>query len=208
MTTSKDSLDLVAMLRDRGIADARVLEAIAGVPRDRFVDAAYGESAWLDTALPIACGQTISQPYVVAYMTEKLAVGPGHDVLEIGTGSGYQAAVLARLARHVYTIERHPELHASASARFAGLGIGNITAIVGDGAAGWPEPRGFDRIIVTAAAREAPRALLDQLGPGGRMIIPVGARVSRQRLVQYDRTDTDIARTELLPVRFVPLIAG
>jgi protein-L-isoaspartate(D-aspartate) O-methyltransferase len=206
---AEDNAELVAALRERGIADERVLAAVAAVPREAFVDPDYASSAYVDAALPIACGQTISQPYVVGYMTEKLAAGPGHDVLEVGTGSGYQAAILARLCRHVFTIERHEEPHAQATERFRRLGIGNITAIVGDGAAGWPEERSFDRIIVTAAAsREAPQRLLDQLGPDGRMIIPLGSRLFRQRLVQFDRTETGLERKDLLAVRFVPLVPG
>lgn len=208
MFASEMNRELVASLRERGIADARILAAIGAVPRDVFVEEASLDSAYADKALPIACGQTISQPYVVAYMTEKLALAPDHEVLEIGTGSGYQAAILARLGRHVFTIERHAMLHEQAVERFARLGIGNITAIVGDGSKGWPEPRAFDRIIVTAAARDVPAMLLDQLGEGGRMIIPLGSRLFRQRLVQFDRTGDGIARTDLLAVRFVPLIGG
>ena len=208
MVLLEDSRGLVAALVERGITDVRVLSAIEAIPREAFVDPFYVASAYLDTALPIACGQTISQPYVVAYMTETLAVAPDHDVLEIGTGSGYQAAVLSRLARHIYTIERHEELHRAALERFERLGITNITAILGDGSAGWPEPRAFDRIIVTAAAREAPQALFDQMKPGGRMIIPVGSRTFRQRLVQFDKSETGVERRDLLAVRFVPLVRG
>ena len=205
---AEDNRNLLAALAERGIRDGRVLDAIAAVPRDIFVDPSYAESAYLDTALPISCGQTISQPYVVAYMTEKLAAQPGDDVLEIGTGSGYQAAILAGLCRHVYTIERHEELHAAAVERFRRLGITNITARQGDGWSGWPEPREFERIIVTAAARQAPQPLLDQLKTGGRMIIPVGSRVFRQRLVQFDKSETGIEKHDLLAVRFVPLVRG
>jgi protein-L-isoaspartate(D-aspartate) O-methyltransferase len=208
MITVEDKGELVATLTRRGISDARVLVAVAAVPRDLFVDPGYVESAYADSALPIACGQTISQPYVVAYMTEKLAAKPDDEVLEIGTGSGYQAAILAKLCRHVYTIERHEALHQAAVERFDRLGIRNITAIVGDGGAGWPEPRLFERIIVTAAAREAPAALLGQLKDGGRMIMPVGSRVFRQRLVQFDRTEAGIEKQDLLAVRFVPLVRG
>jgi protein-L-isoaspartate(D-aspartate) O-methyltransferase len=208
MFPSEMNRELVASLRERGIADAGVLAAFTAVPRDLFVEEASLDSAYADKALPIACGQTISQPYVVAYMTEKLALAPDHEVLEIGTGSGYQAAILARLCARVFTIERHALLHRQALERFVQLGVGNITAIVGDGSKGWPEPRVFDRIIVTAAARDAPAMLLDQLAPGGRMIIPLGSRLFRQRLVQFDRTEAGITRTDLLAVRFVPLIGG
>ncbi len=206
--TAEKNRDLVAGLRERGITDARVLAAVEAVPRDAFVDPQYVESAYQDTALPIACGQTISQPYVVAYMTETLELEPEHEVLEIGTGSGYQAAILARLCRHVYTIERHEDLHLEAAERFRRLGIDNVTAIVGDGSAGWPEPRQFDRIIVTAAAKAAPQALLDQLKTGGRMIVPMGSRLLRQRLVQFDKTESKLEKRDLLPVRFVPLVSS
>ena len=205
---------LILALEGRGITDERVLAAIAAVPRQAFVDPAHIEYAYEDQALPIACGQTISQPFVVAYMTQKLGLAPEHDVLEIGTGSGYQAAVLARLARHVYTIERHEPLLAEAVRRFQdlgigqGLGISNITAIAGDGSRGWPDARLFDRIIVTAAAREVPQALFDQLRPGGRMIMPLGARLFRQRLVQFDKTADGMQTINLLTVRFVPLVGG
>jgi protein-L-isoaspartate(D-aspartate) O-methyltransferase len=208
MIDVEDNKELIAALTDRGIADGRVLDAIASVPRDAFVDPDYASSAWLDTALPIACGQTISQPYIVAYMTEQLGVSPDHDILEIGTGSGYQAAILARLCRHVFTIERHETLHEQAVERFRRFGIGNITARVGNGAAGWPEPRSFDRIIVTAVAREAPQALLDQLADGGRMIAPLGTRLFRQRLAQFDKTEAGVEKKDLLAVRFVPLVEG
>jgi protein-L-isoaspartate(D-aspartate) O-methyltransferase len=208
MMAAEDNAELVVALARRGISDARVLAAVGAVPRDLFVDPSYTESAYIDTALPISCGQTISQPYVVAYMTEKLAVAPDHDVLEIGTGSGYQAAILARLCRHVYTIERHEELHLAAVERFRRLDIVNITSRLGDGSSGWPEQRLFDRIIVTAAARQAPQPLLDQLKTGGRMIVPIGSRVFRQRLVQFDKSETGVAREDLLAVRFVPLVRG
>jgi protein-L-isoaspartate(D-aspartate) O-methyltransferase len=208
MILSDASWQLVAALRERGITDERVLAAIGQVPREVFVDPAHADMAYYDQALPIACEQTISQPYVVAYMTEKLAVGPEDDVLEIGTGSGYQAAILARLARRVFTIERHETLLAEALGRFRAVGIRNVTAVVGDGVKGWPEPRLFNRIIVTAAARELPAALLAQLETGGRMIVPLGARLFGQRLVLLQKTEENVQRTDLLAVRFVPLIDG
>jgi protein-L-isoaspartate(D-aspartate) O-methyltransferase len=197
---------LVEQLRERGIADSDVLNAIRDVPRHEFIGSAADEAAYLDIALPIACGQTISQPFVVSYMTEKLAPEPDHDVLEIGTGSGYQAAILARLCRHVFTIERHETLYDEARMRFARLGIANVTAMRGDGTLGWPEPRQFDRIIVTAAARELPEALTAQLKEGGRMILPLGKRNGHQRLVLFDKTASGLTRQDLLPVRFVPLV--
>jgi len=199
--------ELVKHLRERGISDPLVLNAIRDVPRHEFIGTAPDEAAYLDIALPIACGQTISQPFVVSYMTEKLAPASDHDVLEIGTGSGYQTAILARLCRHVFTIERHEALLAEARLRFGRLGITNVTARRGDGTLGWPDHRLFDRIIVTAAARELPQALLAQLKEGGRMILPLGGRHSEQKLVLLDKTATGLARLELLPVRFVPLVA-
>lgn len=198
---------LIAALRDRGIADGRVLDAIATVPREAFVSEAYREEAYLDTALPIPCHQTISQPFVVAYMTERLRLTPQCDVLEIGTGSGYQAAILAMIARHVYTMERHEALRDLAVGRFEALGIGNITAIVGDGMAGWPEQRTFDRILVTAAASEVPDALIKQLSLCGAMLIPLGTR-RIQHITLVTRTADRIEMQKLLPVRFVPLLSG
>jgi protein-L-isoaspartate(D-aspartate) O-methyltransferase len=197
---------LVEQLRERGIVDPAVLKAIREVPREAFIGSALAHAAYLDIALPIACGQTISQPFVVSYMTEQLAPEPDHDVLEIGTGSGYQTAILARLCRHVYTIERHETLHDEARLRFERLGIANVTAIRGDGTLGWPVPRQFDRIIVTAAARELPETLVRQLKQGGRMIVPLGKREALQRLVLIVKTPDGPTRQELLPVRFVPLV--
>lgn len=198
--------NLVEQLRERGISDALVLSAMRDVPRHEFIGDAAEEAAYLDIALPIACGQTISQPFVVSYMTEKLAPARDHDVLEIGTGSGYQTAILARLCRHVFTIERHEALYEEAGLRFGRLGIANVTALRGDGTLGWPEHRQFDRILVTAAAREVPQALLGQLKEGGRMILPLGRRNTEQRLVLLDKTPGGTARLDLLPVRFVPLV--
>jgi protein-L-isoaspartate(D-aspartate) O-methyltransferase len=197
----------VRQLRARGIREENVLRVIERTPRAMFVGEEEAGAAYLDIALPIACGQTISQPFIVAYMTEQLGVEPGHDVLEIGTGSGYQAAILSPLCRHVYTIERHPELLEAAQARFDKLGLTNITAIVADGTKGWPEDRTFDRIIVTAAAAELPRALIAQLVEGGRMIVPVDGRLLGQKLVLVEKTGERIKRRNLLPVRFVPLVS-
>jgi protein-L-isoaspartate(D-aspartate) O-methyltransferase len=203
-----EKIGLIMQLRRRGIRDTRVLRAIELVPRELFVDPAFADHAYQDIALPIECGQTISQPYVVAFMTEKLELDPGHVVLEIGTGSGYQAAVLSHLCRHVFTVERWRELQKAADRRFAELGIVNVTTIIGDGWLGWPPQAPYDRIIVTAAAPESPKALLDQLKVGGRMIIPLGETRDTQSLVQIDRTDAGLAREPLLPVRFVPLVHG
>ena len=206
--SAQDQINLIMQLRRRGIRTTRVLRAIELVPRDLFVDPAFAEHAYQDIALPIECGQTISQPYVVAYMTEKLEVEDRHKVLEIGTGSGYQAAVLSHLCRRLYTIERWRELQKAAERRFTKLGLTNITSIIGDGWLGWPPQAPFDRIIVTAAAADPPRALLDQLKVGGRMIIPLGESRDSQSLVQIDKTDAGIEETALLPVRFVPLVHG
>lgn len=199
----------MSRLRGEGVRDARVLAAMAQVPRECFVDASQGERAYLDTPLPIACEQTISQPTVVAWMTAALEVGAGHKVLEVGTGSGYQAAVLSRLARSVFTIERHARLSDLARVRLDALGITNVRCRVGDGTLGWPEEAPFDRIIVTAAAEEVPPALFEQLRPGGVMVAPVGAEHDNQVLLRFTKDATGEVRTQhLMDVRFVPLIAG
>ena len=208
MASAKDQIELIMQLRRRGIRDAKVLRAIERVPRELFVDDAFTDHAYQDIALPIECGQTISQPYVVAFMTEKLELDDRHKVLEIGTGSGYQAAVLSYLCRRVYSVERWRELQKLADRRLADLGITNVTTIIGDGWLGWPPQAPFDRIIVTAAALDAPAALLDQLKEGGRMIIPLGETRDEQSLVQIDKTEEGLVETPLLPVRFVPLVHG
>ena len=172
---------LIAELRQSGITDEKVLAAIGAVDRERFVPAPFAERAWENTALPIAFGQTISQPLVVAPMTEALRVGPRMKVLEIGTGSGYQAAVLAKLARRVYTIERYKPLSKEAERLLIDLGIYNVVFDVGDGSKGWPGQAPFDRIIVTAAAEERPQALIDQLAVGGILIVPVGRDPDQRR---------------------------
>ncbi len=208
MASAQDQVSLIMQLRRRGIRDTKVLRAIERVPREMFVDEAFAGHAYQDIALPIECGQTISQPFVVAYMTEKLDLDPRHKVLEIGTGSGYQAAVLSYLCRRVYTVERWRELQKSAEQRLAQLKIANVTTIIGDGWLGWPPQAPFDRVIVTAAALDAPAALLDQLKEGGRMIIPLGETRDAQSLVQIDKTEEGLVETPLLPVRFVPLVHG
>jgi protein-L-isoaspartate(D-aspartate) O-methyltransferase len=208
MVSAPDQIGLIMQLRRRGIRDTKVLAAIERVPRELFVDPAFAENAYQDVALPIDCGQTISQPYVVAFMTEKLELDESHKVLEIGTGSGYQAAVLSHLCRRVFTVERWRELQKAAEARFAELGITNITSIIGDGWLGWPPQAPFDRIVITAAAAEPPAALLDQLKVGGRMILPLGETRDTQSLVEIDKTEAGTTMKELLPVRFVPLVRG
>ena len=197
MASAQDQIGLIMQLRRRGIRDTRVLRAIERVPRELFVDEAFADHAYQDIALPIECGQTISQPFVVAFMTEKLELDPRHKVLEIGTGSGYQAAVLSHLCRRVYTVERWRELQKAAEQRLAELKITNVTTIIGDGWLGWPPQAPFDRIIVTAAALDAPAALLDQLKEGGRMIIPLGETRDAQSLVQIDKTEEGLVETPL-----------
>lgn len=199
---------LILRLRRLGIRDRRVLSAMETVPRRLFVEASAHRVAYEDRPLPIECGQTISAPSMVALMTEALQVEPEHAVLEVGTGSGFQAAVLAHLAREVFTVERYRALLTLAEERFAALRLHNVTARLGDGAEGWPEKAPFDRIVVTAAATEVPPALVAQLKLGGIVVLPVGAEGAPQKLLKVvrlaDRTET----TELCDVRFVPLVPG
>jgi protein-L-isoaspartate(D-aspartate) O-methyltransferase len=201
-------MGFLLMLRRRGIMNQNVLRAMDLVPREYFVPTEYAARAYTDHALPIACGQTISQPYVVAYMTEQLAVLPEHRVLEIGTGSGYQAAILSRLARMVVTIERYRTLAAAARIRFETLGYANIDVIVGDGLGGLPEQAPFDRIIVTAAAETVPSALVEQLVDGGVMVLPLGPHARSQSIVKLTKSGEGITREDLIGVRFVPLVSG
>jgi protein-L-isoaspartate(D-aspartate) O-methyltransferase len=178
------------------------------VPREYFVETSFARSAYADQALPIACGQTISQPYVVAYMTEQLNVGPTHRVLEIGTGSGYQAAVLSRLAREVVTIERYRTLADQARERLKALGYDNVEVVAGDGFAGMPERAPFDRIIVTAAAETIPETLMAQLADDGIMILPLGSHEGSQHIIKLTKSQTGTQREDLIPVRFVPMLPG
>lgn len=201
-------LRLLMELRRAGIGDARVLGAIERTPRERFVPPAFADQAYENVALPIDQGQTVSQPYVVALMTEKLEIGERHNVLEIGTGSGYQTAILARLCRRVFTIERHRGLLQKAEATLGELGLRNIVFRYGDGGKGWPEQLPYDRVIVTAAAAEAPAALVEGLAPGGVMVVPVGADRRDQQLLRIRRTDDRFSTENLGWVRFVPLVAG
>jgi len=204
-----ERMEFQLALRRRGISDQAVLRAMDAVPREYFVAPAFTDSAYADQALPIACGQTISQPYVVAYMTEQLEVEPQHRVLEIGTGSGYQAAILSRLAREVVTIERYRTLADVARERFRTLGYANVAVLVGDGMAGAPERAPFDRIMVTAAAAEVPSPLTDQLAEGGKMVIPVGPRDGVQYIVKLTKAaGGGLTRENLIAVRFVPLLPG
>jgi len=201
-------MEFLLTLRRRGIADQAVLRAMDEVPRGRFVESQFTTDAYADQALPIACGQTISQPYVVAYMTEQLGLRPHHRVLEVGTGSGYQAAVLSRLAREVVSIERYRTLAESARERLAALGYNNVEVVTGDGFVGVPARTPYDRIIVTAAAETIPQTLLDQLAEGGVMLLPLGPHDGTQHIVKLTKTETDVARESLIPVRFVPLLPG
>ncbi|MCX5743876.1 MAG: protein-L-isoaspartate(D-aspartate) O-methyltransferase [Proteobacteria bacterium] len=207
LTTARQTM-VDRHLRARGVRDPRVLLAFDVVPREAFVPSALASAAYDDRPLPIEAGQTISQPYIVALMTEALALAPGDTVLEIGTGSGYAAAVLAKLARHVYTVERHVELADAARDRLAALGFSNVEVRCSDGTLGWPEHAPFDAIVVAAGGPEVPRALLDQLEIGGRLVMPVGpaheqqlVRVTRDGIVAY-------RREELGAVQFVPLIGA
>jgi protein-L-isoaspartate(D-aspartate) O-methyltransferase len=199
---------LVETLIDQGIRDERVLAAMGHVPREAFVDEGFAAEAYANQPLPISCGQTISQPYIVALMTEALQLAPEHRVLEIGTGSGYQAAVLSHLCREVHTIERHRELADQAGRCFARLKLSNIFQTVGDGTRGVPEAAPFDRIIVTAAADQVPEPLLDQLAPGGIMVVPVEERPGYQLLYRITRDAGGFSREKLITVRFVPLVGG
>jgi protein-L-isoaspartate(D-aspartate) O-methyltransferase len=201
-------MEFLLTLRRRGIGSAAVLKAMDEVPRERFVGQGLADSAYADQALPIACGQTISQPYVVAYMTEQLELKPEHRVLEIGSGSGYQAAVLSHLVREVVTIERYRTLADTARERLQGLGIRNVEVIAGDGFAGFPARAPFDRIIVTAAAESVPQPLVEQLAGDGIMILPLGPHEGVQDLVKLRRTKEGVVRESLIAVRFVPLLPG
>ena len=200
-----DRIQLIMRLRREGITDTRVLSAIEQTPREAFVDEAFQAQAYDDCALPIACEQTISMPSVVAHMSQALKLEPGHSVLEIGTGSGYQAAILSQLCRRVHTIERHEELHTISTKRFESLRIRNITPHLGDGYKGWAYAAPYPRIIVTCAAEE-PQALLEQLADGGIMIIPLGEHVADQELFKITREGNRFITERLFTVRFVPLV--
>ena len=191
-------------IRQRGVTDERVLDAMRTVPRERFVPEGQADRAYEDSPLPIGFGQTISQPYIVAHMTDVLDVAPGHKVLEVGTGSGYQAAVLGKLAGAVFTIEIVPELARRAAATLEELGFSNVHVRAGDGYAGWPDEAPFDRIMVTAAPDEIPQPLIDQLAAGGRLVIPVGAQGATQWMTIVDKTQQGLAERRTIPVQFVP----
>ena len=204
----EDRMEFLLTLRRRGISDQAVLRAMDEVPRGQFVEPQFQDHAYADQALPIECGQTISQPYVVAYMTEQLALRPHHRVLEVGTGSGYQAAVLSRLAREVVSIERYRTLADQARARLAALGYDNVEVVTGDGFAGVPAKAPYDRIIITAAAEQVPQTLLDQLADDGIMLLPLGRHGGSQHIVKLTKSNSQVAREDLIGVRFVPLLPG
>jgi protein-L-isoaspartate(D-aspartate) O-methyltransferase len=199
---------LIMELRQGGISDTAVLSTIERIPREIFVPELFQDQAYENRALPIGHGQTVSQPQVVASMTQALAPTPRQKVLEVGTGSGYQAAVLSRLCRRVYTIERYRQLLSHAEARFAELRLNNVTSRAGDGTRGWPEQAPFERIIVTAAAPEVPATLVDQLAEGGVMVVPVGDRSGIQSLLRLVRGPGGLTEEVLGQVRFVPLLTG
>ena len=208
MAEDHRKIQLIMELRNKGVRDTRVLDAIERIPREMFIDERFVADAYADTALPLSCGQTISQPFVVAFMTDRLKLTQRMKVLEIGTGSGYQTAVLSLLCRRVYSIERYRSLLKSAEERFKALNLHNITTMLGDGLNGWPAQAPFERIIVTAAARAIPEALLEQLAVGGIMILPVEAAPDRQELKRVTRTERGPEVETLLPVSFVPLVQG
>jgi protein-L-isoaspartate(D-aspartate) O-methyltransferase len=207
MSYEARKIRLVMELRGAGISDTRVLSAIERIPREIFVPQPFLDQAYEDVALPIGHGQTLSQPSVVGTMTQALEIGPRMKLLEIGTGSGYQAAILAQLCLRLYTIERHGALLAEAEARLARLRLRNVTSRVGDGSHGWPAQAPFDRIILTAGLRELPELLLRQLKLGGIMVLPVGRRHGDQRLLQVRKTEDGIVTTDMGAVRFVPLVS-
>ncbi|EFV39614.1 protein-L-isoaspartate O-methyltransferase [Enterobacteriaceae bacterium 9_2_54FAA] len=201
-------LTLLQQLMQQGIGDERVLKALAEVPREKFIDEAMSHKAYDNTALPIGLGQTISQPYMVARMTELLRVGPEAKVLEIGTGSGYQTAVLAHLVQHVFSVERIKSLQWQAKRRLKQLDLHNVSTRHGDGWQGWASRGPFDAIIVTAAPPEIPEALLAQLADGGRLVLPVGEFDKTQHLRYVQRRGHDFLVESIEPVRFVPLVQG
>ena len=206
--TAERKMQFLFALRSKGVTDARVLTAMEKIDRGPFIRGYFAERAYEDMPLPIACGQTISQPSVVGLMTQALRVSARDKVLEVGTGSGYQAAILSLLARRVYTVDRHKRLVQDATEIFNGLDLTNIIALTADGSFGLPDQAPFDRIIVTAAAEDPPGPLLAQLKIGGIMVVPVGQSDAVQRLIRVTRLETGFEYDELRPVRFVPLVEG
>ena len=208
ITDAERKMQFLYALRSKGVRDKNVLTAMEKVDRGAFITGTFADRAYEDMPLPIACGQTISQPSVVALMTQALDVQPRDKVLEVGTGSGYQAAILSHLARRVYSIDRHARLTRPVRALFEKLDITNVTIMTGDGSRGLPEQAPFDRIIVTAAAEDPPGPLLAQLRMGGIMVVPVGQSDAVQSLIKVTRGEEGFEYEELLPVRFVPLLEG
>ncbi|MBT3305271.1 MAG: protein-L-isoaspartate(D-aspartate) O-methyltransferase [Alphaproteobacteria bacterium] len=208
MTPNGGMGGLISALRGEGVTDENVLSVLENLPREMFLPDLFKERAYDDVALPIGHHQTLSQPSVVGRMTQALELGDRMKVLEIGTGSGYQASVLARLCRRLYTVERHPALLKDAEQRFEQLGLVNITTRAGDGSLGWSEQAPFERIMVTAAAVDVPEVLLGQLAEDGIMIVPVGLDENDQHLVRVRRTAGEVETDDLGPTRFVPLING
>ena len=208
LTPAEQKMQFLFQLRSKGVTDARVLEAMEAIDRGAFVKGIFADRAYEDMPLPIASGQTISQPSIVGKMTQALKITPKSKVLEVGTGSGYQAAILAKLARRVYTIDRHRSLVMDSRKLFERMGLHNITAIAGDGSFGLPEQAPFDRIVLAAAAEDPPGPLLAQLAIGGIMVLPVGQSDAVQTLLKVRRLETGFDYEELMPVRFVPLLEG
>lgn len=208
ISSAEQKMQFLYSLRSSGVTNKRVLTAMEIIDRRSYVSDTFADNAYEDTPLPIGCGQTISQPSIVAIMTEALDVQPRDKVLEIGTGSGYQAAILSRLARRIYTIDRHSILVQAARNVFKEQDIPNITTFTADGSRGLPDQAPFDRILVTAASEDPPSTLLDQLRLGGIMVLPVGQSDSMQRLVKIKKTENGLEYHELRSVRFVPLLEG
>lgn len=206
--SAETKMQFLFALRSKGVTDTRVLTAMERVDRAAFVKGIFAERAYEDMPLPISCGQTISQPSIVGIMTQALKVSPRDKVLEIGTGSGYQAAILSHLARRVYTVDRYRRLVIQAQAIFTAQDITNITTFTGDGSHGFAEHAPFDRILLTAAAEDPPGPLLAQLRVGGIMVLPVGQSDTVQSLIRVTRLETGFDYEELRPVRFVPLLEG
>lgn len=206
--SAEQKMQLLFALRSKGVTDTAVLEVIEKIDRGLFVRGLFADRAYEDMPLPIECGQTISQPSVVGIMTQALRVSPRDKVLEVGTGSGYQSAVLSHLARRVYTVERYKTLVRSAQSLFASLDISNVTCMYADGSHGLPDQAPFDRIIVTAAAEDPPSPLLAQLKIGGIMVLPVGQSSSLQTLLRVIKTENGYEYEDIRPIRFVPLIEG
>jgi protein-L-isoaspartate(D-aspartate) O-methyltransferase len=207
-TLAEQKMRFLFALRSRGVTDSRVLQAMERIDRGGFIKGIFADRAYEDMPLPISCGQTISQPSIVGLMTQALNVQPRDTVLEVGTGSGYQAAILSQLCRRVYTVDRHRRLVREAQQVFRDLGLVNITAFSADGSFGLPEQAPFDRIVVTAAAEDPPGPLLAQMKMGGIMVLPVGQSDTVQSLIKVTRLESGYDYEELRPVRFVPLVEG